>query len=138
MGDYSTWYYGNEVITAPAHDVSVEILLKLGVVGLVLYALLVFSFLRKMLLVRNKLPRGIVKACVEASVVTFVAAQASMIAYDFTVIIMVFYGLGIAGAGLAASEEAQTRAQVHEAYNSVFSVRFILRKTRRIIQVETT
>lgn len=128
MGAYSTWYYGNEVITAPPHNVYVEILLKLGVLGLVMYALLVFSFLRRMLLVRNKLSRGIVRACVEASIVTFVAAQASMTAYDFTVIILIFYGLGTAGAGLSTSEEAQTSAQAYEAYNSVFSVGSYYRK----------
>jgi len=121
MGNYSTWYYGNEAVTAPAHDVYVEIVLKLGVVGLILYALLVFSFLRRMLRVRNRLPRGLVRACVEAGVVNFMAAQACMIAYDFALITLVFYGLGIAGAGLFASEEAQTSAQAHEIYNSAFS-----------------
>jgi hypothetical protein len=122
MGNYSTWYYANEMVTAPAHNVYVEILLKLGVLGLVLYSLLVFSFLRRMLLVRNTLPRGLLKACVETSVVTFVAAQASMIAYDFSLIMLVFYGLGIAGAGLSTSEETQTRAQAYETYSGAFSV----------------
>ena len=100
LGNYSTWYYGNEEIKVPAHNVYVEIVLKLGVLGLVIYALLVFSFLRRMLHVRNKLPKGLVRACVEAGVVNFVAAHASMTAYDFSLIILVFYGLGIAAAGL--------------------------------------
>jgi O-Antigen ligase len=121
LGNYTSWHRGKQVIKAGAHDVYVEIVLKLGVLGLVIYALLVFSFLRRMLLVRNKLPKGLVRACVEAAVVNFIAAQASMIAYDFSLITMVFYGLGIAGAGLAASEEAQTGAQAHETYNSAFS-----------------
>jgi O-antigen ligase len=121
LGNYATWHHGTEVIKVGVHNVYVEILLKLGGLGLMLYALLVYSFLRRMLLVRNKLPRGLVRACVEAGVVNFMAAQASMIAYDFSFIIMVFYGLGIAGAGLSASEEAQTRAQAHETYNSAFS-----------------
>jgi O-antigen ligase len=100
LGDYSNWYYQNVKITVGAHNVYVEIILKFGVLGLVIYALLVFSFVRRMLLVRNKLPRGLVRACVEAGVVNFVAAHASMTGYDFSLIILVFYGLGIAAAGL--------------------------------------
>ena len=121
LGNYTTWHHGTQVIKFGAHDVYVEIVLKLGVLGLVIYALLVFSFLRRMLHVRNKLPKGLVRACVEAGVVNFIAAQASMIAYDFSLIILVYYGLGIAAAGLFASEEAQTSAQARETYNSPFS-----------------
>jgi O-antigen ligase len=105
VGRYSTWYYGTKAIIAPAHNVYVEILLKLGVLGLVMYALLVFSFLRRMLRVRNKLPSGLVRACVEASIINFIAAHAYMTAYDFSLIILVFYGLGIAGAGLSTAEQ---------------------------------
>jgi O-antigen ligase len=121
IGNYATWHRGTEVVKVGVHNMYVEIILKLGVLGLVTYALLVFSFLRRMLLVRNKLPRGLVRACVEAGIVNFMAAQASMTAYDISLIIVVFYGLGVAGAPLSTPEEAQTRAQAHETYNSAFS-----------------
>src|SRR5260370_32740212 len=90
-----SWQYSSERVKIGPHNAYVMIVLKLGLLGLAVYSLLAFSFFRRMLVARKKLPPGPARAYVEMSLVTFAAAHACMSGYGFSLIIFVFYAIGI-------------------------------------------
>jgi O-antigen ligase len=98
--DIGNWQYSSEQVKVGPHNVYVEIVLKLGLLGLAIYILLAFSFFRRMLVVRKKLPLGPARAYVEMSLVTFAAAHACMSGYGFSLIIFIFYAIGITASRL--------------------------------------
>ncbi len=78
LGSYYHWFNrGTKVMTSP-HNAYVQIVLKFGLLGLVVYGLLVFSFFRKVFSVRNKLPPGSMRAYIEMGLLNFGAAHAYM------------------------------------------------------------
>ena len=95
LGSYYHWFNRRTEVTVAPHNAYVQIVLKFGVLGLVVYGLLVFSFFRKIFAVRNKLPPGPMRAYTEISLLNFGAAHAYLIGYDFSVIILIFYAIGI-------------------------------------------
>jgi O-antigen ligase len=95
VGSYSRWYRGTEEIVAEPHNAYVEIVLKFGLLGLLIYTLAALNFVTRMVHLKNKLPAGLGRACVESSLVNVAAAHASMLGYGFSVIILVFYGIGV-------------------------------------------
>ena len=100
LGSYYLWFdRGAKNIVGP-HNTYVMIVLKLGLLGLVIYGLLVFRFFHKILGVANNLPRGPMRAYLEMSVVNFGAAHAYMMGYDFCLIILMFYAIGTSAARL--------------------------------------
>jgi hypothetical protein len=95
LGSYYHWFSRGVKVTVVPHNVYVQIVLKFGLLGLVGYGLLVLSFFRKTFAVRNKLPPGPMKAYIEMSLLNFGAAHAYMTGYDFSLIILIFYAIGI-------------------------------------------
>src|SRR5262249_33902888 len=99
LGSYYSWYMtmGGTVreVKVDPHDAYVQIILKFGLLGLVIYAVLAFSFLWRMFSVRKTLRFGPPRAYMEMSLVNFGAAHAFMSGYSFALIILVWYAIGI-------------------------------------------
>jgi O-antigen ligase len=100
VGSYFKWYDRAEEVTVGPHNVYVQILIKFGLLGLAAYGLLVFTFFRRMLAVRRALPPGPARAYVEMSILNFGAAHAYMTGYGFSLIMFVFYAIGMAALSL--------------------------------------
>jgi hypothetical protein len=75
-------------------------LLKFGLMGLIVYGLVAYSFFRTTLLVREKLPRGAMRAYVEIGIVNFGAAHAYMIGYGFSLIMLIYFALAMSAVSL--------------------------------------
>ena len=93
--DQGNWQYSSQRVKVGPHNAYVEIVLKFGLLGLAIYVLLAFSFFRRMLVARKKLPPGPARAYIEMSLVTFGAAHACMTGYGFSLLIFIFYAIGI-------------------------------------------
>jgi O-antigen ligase len=93
--DQGSWQYSSEKVRIGPHNAYVEIVLKFGLLGLAIYVLLAFSFFRRMLVARKKVPPGPARAYIEMSLVTFGAAHACMTGYGFSLLIFIFYAIGI-------------------------------------------
>lgn len=123
LGSYYSWYNGTEEVISSPHNAYIQIILKFGLLGLIVYGFLVLSFFRNMRVVRDTLPRGPVRAYIEISVLNFAAAHAFMIGYDFSPIILIFYAMGISSinvlqeAGHIAARDA--RSVRDDLYHSV-------------------
>jgi O-antigen ligase len=100
LGSYYRWFYKGYEIKISPHNAYVEMISKFGVLGLVIYGLLVLSFFRKMFVVRKKLPPGPMRAYVEMSILSFGSAHAYMSGYGFPMIVLIFYAIGISTARL--------------------------------------
>jgi O-Antigen ligase len=101
FGSYFMWYnkkYREKVRVDP-HNGYVQIILKLGLLGLIMYGLLVFTFFRKVIPVWKKLPQGPMKAFVEISILNVGVAHAYMMGYGFadgfSGIMLLFYAMGM-------------------------------------------
>jgi O-antigen ligase len=123
--DQGSWQYSNQRVKVGPHNAYVEIVLKFGLLGLAVYVLLAFSFFRRMLVARKKLPPGPARAYIEMSLVTFGAAQACMTGYGFSLLIFIFYAIGITtvrllqdGLELTAEREEVRRENVHRYFFS--------------------
>jgi len=101
LGSYYHWFNRGVKVTAVPHNTYVQIVLKFGLLGLVVYGLIVFSFFRKILAVRDKLSLGFMRACIEISLLNFGAAHVYMTGYDFSLIMLIFYAIGISIVKLA-------------------------------------
>jgi len=93
--DVGNWRYSNVRVKVGPHEAYVEVVLKLGLLGLAVYLLLAYSFFRKMLVARKKLKPGSAKAYIDMSLVTFGAAHVFMTGYGFSLITLVSYAIGI-------------------------------------------
>lgn len=106
LGSYYSWKdkeTGAHVKGIQPHNAYIQILMKFGLVGLLVYGLLVYKFFRHTLAVRKRLPPGPLRAYVEMGIVNFGAAHAYMMGYGFSLIIFVFYALGMGAARFSAS-----------------------------------
>jgi O-antigen ligase len=126
--DMGNWQYSNEKIKVGPHNAYVEIVLKLGLVGLAVYVLLAFSFFRRMLVARKKLLPGPARAYVEMSLVTFAAAHACMSGYGFSLIIFIFYAIGITAFRLL-QDGREVTAQREEVSRENFARYFVSQST---------
>jgi hypothetical protein len=77
--------------------------MKFGLVGLLVYGLLVYKFFRHTLAVRKRLSPGPLRAYVDMGIVNFGAAHAYMMGYGLTLIVLIFYALGMGAARFSAS-----------------------------------
>lgn len=109
--DMGNWQYSNVKVRVSPHNAYVEILLKLGLLGLAIYLALVFSFFKRMLLMRQKVAPGFSRACIEISVVNFAAIHAMMTGYDLSLIGLVFYAIGVVAVMLLQDEAATAQRQ---------------------------
>jgi O-antigen ligase len=112
LGSYYRWFNRGVEIKAGPHNTYVMIILKLGLLGLVAYGFLVFSFFRKIFAVRNELPPGPMRAYLEMSILNFGAAHVYMTGYDFSLIMLIFYAMGTSAVQL--SQNVHRVAGQHE------------------------
>jgi O-antigen ligase len=95
LGSYYSWGSGrSEVINSP-HNAYIQLMLKFGLLGLLIYGLLLVEFFRKTLSVRKKLPSGPMRAFVEMGVVCFGAGHGYMLGYGFQPIMLIFLGMAL-------------------------------------------
>ena len=103
-------YYGGLFKMGNPHNAYMQMALKFGLFGLILYSLLVIQFFRKTLRVRRKLRTGPMKAYIELGILTFGATHAYMFGYGFHPFALVFFGVGISAASL--SQQALRRSEL--------------------------
>jgi O-antigen ligase len=102
-------YYGGLFMEGNPHNAYVQMTLKFGLFGLILYSLLVIQFFRKTLRVRRKLGPGPMKAYIELGILTFGATHAYMLGYGIDPFALVFFGVGTCAVSL--SQQAFRRSQ---------------------------
>ena len=116
------------------HSAYVEMILKFGLFGLVVYSLLVFKFVRDALAVRKTLPIGPMKAWLEASILTFGAAHAFCSGYSIEPVMLMFFAAGNSVRRLSERGSVEFRAsrgQQLSAYTNFAAVRAFQRPVRR-------
>jgi hypothetical protein len=86
---------------ADPHNAYVQMVLKFGLFGLIMYALLTFQFFHKTLTVRKKLRPGPMRAYVDMGVLNFGAAHAFLLGYGLMPIILVFFAVATAATKLS-------------------------------------
>jgi O-antigen ligase len=96
IGGYYSWQLNaGYQITASPHNAYVQMVLKFGLFGLAVYALLALDFFRRAAAFRRKLSAGPAKAYVELGIVNFGAAHAYMIGYGMVPVVLVFFTVGL-------------------------------------------
>jgi len=100
LGGYYSVRRGGKTFSLSPHNAYVQMLLKFGLMGLIVYGLVAYSFFRTTLLVREKLPRGAMRAYVEIGIVNFGAAHAYMIGYGFSLIMLIYFALAMSAVSL--------------------------------------
>jgi O-antigen ligase len=80
-------------LTAEPHNAYVQMVLKLGLFGLIIYALFSAQFFQKTLRIRKKLGPGLTKAYMEIGIVSFAAAHAYVLGYGFMPIILMVFSI---------------------------------------------
>lgn len=120
LGSYYLWFnkWGGKVTYAP-HNAYVQIVLKFGLLGLFVYGLLVFSLFRKIFAARNRLPPGPMRAYIEMSLVNVGAAHAYMTGYDFSLVMLIFYAVGISAVKLLQDVREVDEQHGQGAYQSL-------------------
>jgi O-antigen ligase len=113
--DVGNWQYSNERVEVGPHNAYVEIVLKFGLLGLAVYVFLAFSFFRRMLVARRRLPPGPARAYIEFSLVTFGAAHACMTGYGFSLMVLVCYAIGITAVRLLQDGRAFTAQRLMQS-----------------------
>jgi O-antigen ligase len=88
VGGYYSWIVERRKLTFEPHNAYVQIVLKMGLLGLVIYGLLAFNFFRRIFAVRKKLPPGPMRAYAEMSILNFGAAHAYMMGYGFSLFML--------------------------------------------------
>ncbi len=92
IGNYYSWKFRGEDKQYNPHNAYVQMTVKFGLFGLILYSLLAIQFFRKTLRVRRKLKPGPMKAYIELSLLTFGATHAYMLGYGLHPFALVFFG----------------------------------------------
>jgi O-antigen ligase len=110
LGSYYSWKFGEENITVAPHNAYVQLILKFGLVGLIIYALLAINFFRRTLAVRKKLRPGPMRAYIETGILSVGAFHAYMLGYDFHLIPLIYFAVAMTAATLLQSELGQYRA----------------------------
>jgi len=95
LGGYYSWKLSDlHLVTAQPHNAYVQMVLKFGLLGLIVYALLAYEFFRSGLAVRKRLAPGPVKAWLEIGLLNFAAGHAYMLGYGIDPIILMYFALG--------------------------------------------
>jgi O-antigen ligase len=120
LGGYYSWQESRQQeVTSNPHNAYVQIFLKFGLVGLLIYALLALQCFRKMMACRKKLGPGLIRASLEISILIFGASHGYVLGYGFQPIMLIFVALGMSAVKLCqerfrTSEVGQTRAVPNE------------------------
>jgi O-Antigen ligase len=113
LGGYYSWMKGRYEVKYSPHNAYVQIMVKFGLVGLMVYALVAFKFFQKMMAFRKKLGPGPMRARLETSILGFGAAHGYMLGYGFEPIMLIFLALGMSAAKLC-QESFQTDRVLRE------------------------
>jgi O-antigen ligase len=100
LGGYYSWKMGSYEVNNFPHNAYVQMLLKFGLVGLLLYVLLIVDFFRKALSIRRKFSHGPMRACLEIGIVCFGAAHGYLLGYGFEPITLVFFAMAFSAINL--------------------------------------
>jgi len=96
LGTYYSWMQGGREVKASPHNAYIQLVLKFGLFGLMVYVLLALRFFRASLSTRRKLPPGRMRAYVEVGIVNYGAAHAYMLGYGFQPSMLIFLALAMA------------------------------------------
>jgi O-antigen ligase len=118
IGDYERDPRTGEIAPS-AHNAYIQTVLKFGLVGLIIYGLLAFQFFRKTLAVRKTLRPGPMRACVETGILTFAAAHAYILGYDFMTILLIFLAVGMSATKLSQIVLRDVRYPQSEHFRNV-------------------
>jgi O-antigen ligase len=120
VGNYYSWKFrGQYEVKANPHNAYIQMMLKFGLFGLILYSLAAIQFFRKTLRVRRRLRPGPMKAYIELGVLTFGATHAYMLGYGIHPFALAFFGIGICAAKLAWDAAGHPAASVSSQDGSV-------------------
>jgi O-antigen ligase len=96
LGSYYYWKdeqgYG---VRVDPHNAYVQLVLKFGLLGLIVYSLIVLKFFRMTLSARKKLSLGRTRAYVEVGIVNYGAAHAYLMGYSFELSMLIFFALAL-------------------------------------------
>ena len=106
LGSYYRWQFDGQgkPITASPHNAFVQLVLKFGLFGLMIYGLVAFEFFRKTLAVRKRLAAGPMKSYVEMGILNFGAAHAYILGYGFAPIMLIFFAVAMSAAKLSQGD----------------------------------
>jgi O-antigen ligase len=95
LGGYYSWKLGSYEVNNFPHNAYVQMLLKFGLLGLLLYLLLVWEFFRKALAVRSRVGQGPMRAYLEIGIVCFGAMHGYLLGYGFEPITVVVFAVAL-------------------------------------------
>jgi O-antigen ligase len=101
LGGYYSWKLGSHEINFSPHNAYVQMMLKFGLLGGLIYMLMITHFFRKALAMRKKLPQGPMRAFLEVGMVCFGAGHGYMMGYAFEPIILYFFAVATTAASLS-------------------------------------
>jgi len=95
FGGYYFWEFDGQLLRVSPHNAYIQIVLKLGVFGLVIYSLLAIEFFRKSLISRKRIPPGPMKAYLDIGILNFGAGHAYMLGYGIVPLMPVFFAVAV-------------------------------------------
>jgi hypothetical protein len=104
LGSYYSWRFGTATVKVTPHNAYVQLMLKFGLFGFIIYILLAFHFFRRLLAVRKKLAPGPMRAYIETGILSVGAFHAYMLGYDFHLIPLIYFAVAITAAKLSQRE----------------------------------
>jgi O-antigen ligase len=126
LGGYYSWEFNTTTFTSVPHNAYVQIILKFGLLGLLIYFLLAVKFFRDALAVRKKSKPGPMNAYIEMGIVNFGAAHTYILGYSFEPMMLIYLAVGISAAKfsretLQSSRLHRSRAALPHPFPSGFS-----------------
>lgn len=97
---YSVKLRGKWEMDVIPHNAYIQMMLKFGLFGLIIYVLLAVQFFRKTLSIRRQLPSGPMRAYVEMGILTFGATHGYILGYGIEPISLIFFAIGLAATSL--------------------------------------
>jgi O-antigen ligase len=107
LGGYYYWKFGNATITVAPHNAYVQLILKFGLIGLIIYVLLASHFFLRSLAVKKGLGPGEMRAYVEMGILSFGAFHAYMLGYDFHLNPLIYFAVAMSAADLSKRKNAR-------------------------------
>ena len=118
LGSYYSWKLrGKFEMKVQPHNGYLQMMLKFGLFGLIVYALLVCEFFRETLGIRKKLRPGPLKAYVDLGIITFGATHGYIVGYGLEPISLAFFAIAIAAAKLSQHRFATSRVRTRVIRN---------------------
>jgi O-antigen ligase len=130
VGGYYHWVNKGAIVRSSPHNGYIQLILKFGLLGLLMYGLLAFGFFRKTLAMRKQLPPGPLRAFVEVGIVNFGAAHGYLTGYGFSPIMLIVFALALGAVKLADSARmspkmGRTSEAEHEHERGPCSLEFL-------------